>query len=67
MYTLFLFTTPPGKVVRKTNIYPQGVFDVHWNKGLTLTEIAEGVTVEEIQSKTEAPFKVAADLKIMEN
>jgi 3-oxoacid CoA-transferase len=30
-----------------------------------LVEIAEGVTVEEIQAKTEAPFKVAEDLKQM--
>lgn len=32
---------------------------------MTLVEIADGVTVEEIQSKTEAPFKVAEDLKPM--
>ena len=31
--------------------------------GLTLIEIADGVTVDEIKSKTEAPFKVADDLK----
>ena len=33
--------------------------------GLTLIEIADGVTVDEIKSKTEAPFKVAKDLKPM--
>lgn len=33
--------------------------------GLTLVEIADGVTVDEIKSKTEAPFKVAEDLKPM--
>lgn len=33
--------------------------------GLTLVEIADGVTVEEIKSKTEAPFKVADNLKPM--
>ena len=33
--------------------------------GLTLIEIADGVTVEEIKKKTEAPFKVADDLKPM--
>jgi 3-oxoacid CoA-transferase len=38
---------------------------VDFAAGLTLIEIANGVTVEEIKSKTEAPFKVAADLKPM--
>ncbi|KAG9250181.1 uncharacterized protein F5Z01DRAFT_630095 [Emericellopsis atlantica] len=42
-----------------------GVFDVDFAKGLTLVEIADGVTVDEIKSKTEAPFKVAEDLKPM--
>ncbi|RCI11458.1 hypothetical protein L249_7508 [Ophiocordyceps polyrhachis-furcata BCC 54312] len=42
-----------------------GVFDVDWAKGLTLVEIADGVTVEEIKAKTEAPFSVAEDLKPM--
>ncbi|KAM3508204.1 hypothetical protein MY10362_001337 [Beauveria mimosiformis] len=42
-----------------------GVFDVDFVKGLTLIEIADGVTVDEIKSKTEAPFKVADDLKPM--
>ncbi|KAK1248169.1 hypothetical protein MKX08_006389 [Trichoderma sp. CBMAI-0020] len=39
------------------------VFDVDFAHGLTLIEIADGVTVEEIKSKTEAPFTVADDLK----
>lgn len=38
-----------------------------WKEGLTLREIASGVTVDEIESKTEAPFKVAEDLKIMDS
>jgi 3-oxoacid CoA-transferase len=38
---------------------------VDFSTGLTLIEIADGVTVEEIKSKTEAPFKVADDLKPM--
>ncbi|KAI1826353.1 coenzyme A transferase [Xylaria intraflava] len=42
-----------------------GVFDVDFAYGLTLVEIAEGVTVDEIKSKTEAPFRVADDLKPM--
>ncbi|CAG8876193.1 unnamed protein product [Penicillium nalgiovense] len=41
------------------------VFDVDFTHGLTLIEIADGVTVEEVQAKTEAPFKVADDLKPM--
>lgn len=32
---------------------------------MTLVEIADGVTVDEIKSKTEAPFKVSEDLKPM--
>ena len=30
--------------------------------GLTLIELADGVTVDEVKVKTEAPFKVAATL-----
>lgn len=41
------------------------VFDVDFTNGLTLIELADGVTVDEIKSKTEAPFKVADDLKPM--
>jgi len=41
------------------------VFDVDWKTGLTLTEIADGVTVDEVKQKTGAPFKVADDLKPM--
>ncbi|KAJ9292906.1 hypothetical protein DTO271G3_8353 [Paecilomyces variotii] len=42
-----------------------GVFDVDFTDGLTLVEIADGVTVDEVRAKTEAPFKVADDLKPM--
>lgn len=41
------------------------VFDVDFTKGLTLIEIADGVTVDEVKAKTEAPFTVADDLKPM--
>lgn len=41
------------------------VFDVDFTHGLTLVELAEGVTVEEVKSKTGAPFKVAEDVKPM--
>lgn len=44
----------------------QAVFDVDFTDGLTLVEVAEGVTVDEIKSKTDAPFKVADSLKSME-
>jgi len=43
------------------------VFEVdRKNGGLTLTEIAPGVTVEKVRSKTDAEFSVAEDLKLME-
>jgi len=41
------------------------VFDVDFTDGLTLIEIADGVTVDEVKAKTEAPFHVAHDLKPM--
>lgn len=34
--------------------------------GLTLTELAPGVDVDEVKSKTGAKFKVADDVKSME-
>ncbi|PHH59750.1 hypothetical protein CDD81_2618 [Ophiocordyceps australis] len=42
-----------------------GVFDVDFAHGLTLIEIADGVMVDEIKAKTEAPFVVSNDLKPM--
>ncbi|GIZ48795.1 hypothetical protein CKM354_001184200 [Cercospora kikuchii] len=42
------------------------VFEVDFTHGLTLIEHAEGVTVEEIKSKTEAPFKVSESLRVMQ-
>jgi 3-oxoacid CoA-transferase len=45
----------------------QCVFDVNWTHGLTLIELAPGVTVDEIKSKTEAPFKVAENIESMES
>lgn len=41
------------------------VFSVSPTQGLTLVERREGVSVEEIQAKTGAPFRVAEDLKLM--
>ncbi|KAJ4362644.1 hypothetical protein N0V95_001352 [Ascochyta clinopodiicola] len=44
------------------------VFEVdRVNGGLTLTEVAPGVTVEQVREKTDAEFKVADDLKSMED
>jgi 3-oxoacid CoA-transferase len=42
------------------------VFKVDREKGgLTLIELASGVTEDEVREKTGAPFKVAADVKQM--
>ncbi|TAQ85845.1 hypothetical protein B7494_g5848 [Chlorociboria aeruginascens] len=54
-----------GKACVSRIITELGVFDVDFTTGLTLIEIADGTTVDEIRSKTEAPFKVADDLKPM--
>lgn len=54
-----------GKACVSRIITELGVFDVDFAHGLTLIEIADGVTVDEIKAKTEAPFKVADDLKPM--
>jgi len=45
----------------------QCVFEVDRVKGgLTLTELAPGVDIEEVRSKTGAKFAVADDVKSME-
>ncbi|KAF2876706.1 hypothetical protein BDV95DRAFT_536536 [Massariosphaeria phaeospora] len=41
------------------------VFDVDFTEGLTLIELADGVTVDEVRSKTGAEFKVADEVKPM--
>jgi len=41
------------------------VFDVDFTNGLTLIELADGVTVDEVQSKTDAPFTVSNDVRPM--
>ena len=55
-----------GKGVVSTIITDLCVFQVDRSKGsLTLTELAEGVTVDEVKSKTDARFTVAPELKSM--
>lgn len=55
-----------GQKCVSTIITDLAVFDVDRVEGLTLKEVAKGVTVEEVKAKTEAPFKVSPDLKEME-
>lgn len=55
-----------GQRCVSTIITDLAVFDVDTLNGLTLKEVAKGVTVDEVRSKTEAPFKVADDLKEMD-
>jgi 3-oxoacid CoA-transferase len=43
----------------------QGVFSVDKEVGLTLTEIADGIGVEDIIAATGCEFAVSADLKPM--
>ncbi|KAK3985640.1 mitochondrial succinyl-CoA:3-ketoacid coenzyme A transferase 1 [Cladorrhinum sp. PSN332] len=54
-----------GKACVSRIITELGVFDVDFSHGLTLIEIADGVTVDEIKAKTEAPFHVSENLKPM--
>jgi 3-oxoacid CoA-transferase len=42
------------------------VFDVDFDKGLTLIEKSKDTTVEDIKAKTGAPFEISSDLKDME-
>ena len=41
------------------------MFDVDFTEGLTLIELADGVTVEEVRAKTGAEFKEADEIKPM--
>lgn len=56
-----------GKNVVNRIITEMGVFDCHPTEGLTLMEIANDVTVEEVQDKTGATFKVSESLCSMED
>lgn len=55
-----------GKGVVNSIITEKGVFQVEKQLGLILTEIAEGLSVEELRDATGCQFKVADDLKIMD-
>lgn len=55
-----------AECAEKRLTWMQAVFDVDFAHGLTLIEIADGVTVDEVKSKTGAPFTVADDLKPMQ-
>ncbi|XP_022669929.1 succinyl-CoA:3-ketoacid coenzyme A transferase 2, mitochondrial-like isoform X2 [Varroa jacobsoni] len=68
-----------AKVVRKCSlpltgqkcvdriITEKAVFDVCKTKGLTLIEIARGLTVDELRKCTEASFEVSSNLKCIED
>lgn len=43
----------------------QCVFEVDKENGLTLTELADGVTIEDVQMSTGCQFHVSKDLKKM--
>ena len=54
-----------GRKVVDLLITELGVFDFHREGGITLTEIAAGVTVDQVKANTECAFLVASDLKEM--
>jgi len=56
-----------GARVASTIITEMAVFQVdRVHGGLTMTDIAPGLSVEDVQAKTDAKFKVAEDLQVME-
>lgn len=55
-----------GKQCVSRIITDLAVFDVSFTSGLTLIEIAKGVTVDELKSKTGAAFAVSDSLKEIE-
>jgi len=52
-----------GKGVVDMLITGLAVFQIDAKAGATLIEMAPGVTLDEVKAKTEAPFKIAAQLK----
>eukprot|EP00914_Ancora_sagittata_P001369 GHVO01003598.1.p1 GENE.GHVO01003598.1~~GHVO01003598.1.p1 ORF type:complete len:407 (+),score=61.36 GHVO01003598.1:332-1552(+) len=55
-----------GKQCVDMVITEMGVFEVKQGQGLVLTEIADGVTLDEVKAATECDFDVADDLKPMQ-
>ena len=48
-----------GREVVDMVITNLGVFEIEAGKGMTLTQLADGVTVDQVKSMTEATFKIA--------
>jgi 3-oxoacid CoA-transferase subunit B len=48
-----------GQQVVDMAITNLGVFTIERGKGMTLVELAEGVSLDDVKAQTEAPFKVA--------
>jgi 3-oxoacid CoA-transferase len=55
-----------GKGVVHMIVTEKAVFEVDKETGLTLTEIADGITMEDMVASTGAEFRVAEDLKPMQ-
>jgi 3-oxoacid CoA-transferase len=55
-----------GKGVVDKLITEMGVFEFNREGGMTLTEIARGVTVDSIEANTGCKFRIASDLKSMD-
>jgi 3-oxoacid CoA-transferase subunit B len=54
-----------GKACVDMVVTELGVFQIERGKGMTLTEIAPGTTVDEVKAQTGGSFAVAKDLKTM--
>ncbi len=54
-----------GKAVVDMVVTELGVFQIERGKGMVLTEIGPGVTVEQVKAATPCEYTVAADLKPM--
>ena len=55
-----------GKHVVDMVITEKAVFDIDYDKGMTLIEVADGVSVEEVQSSTGCKFNVSSNLRLMQ-
>jgi len=52
-----------GKQVVDMVVTDLAVFEINEKRGLTLTELAPGSTLEQVRGKTACPFDIAADLQ----